>query len=168
MSTSLTTPKALSTQERTRVAIQRLRELINADDMKLLNAAIAEAAAAEAARNADFRATLRRVYEDLRAHASSAARSQRSREQPAVALIPLPGSEGARFDPFAPLDPYALLRLYGSQQLQAALSNYSIVALRQAAAVVRQKRPGTKPADARKADSIIAYIVQNLTEDVPH
>ena len=102
MSTSLTTPKALSTQERTRVAIQRLRELINADDMKLLNAAIAEAAAAEAARNADFRATLRRVYEDLRAHASSAARSQRSREQPAVALIPLPGSEGARFDPFAP------------------------------------------------------------------
>jgi hypothetical protein len=78
-------------------------------------------------------------------------------------LVPLPGTEGARFDPFAPLDPYALVKLYGPQQLQAALSGYSNATLRHAVTLVQRRSPKTKPADARKSESLIAYIVQQLT-----
>src|SRR6478735_8892244 len=102
MSTSLTTLKPLTVQQRTKVATEQLRELIDADNVKLLNAALTEAAAAEAVRNTAFRAAIRRIYEDLSRLPSSPTRTQRSREQSSVKLIPLPGSEGARFDPFAP------------------------------------------------------------------
>jgi hypothetical protein len=163
MSMTLTAPKRQTIQQRTKVATAQLRELIDADDVKLLSAAITQAAAAEAMRNAAFRASVRRIYEELRTQPLSTARTQRSNRQSTVELMPLPGTEGARFDPFAPLDPYALLRLYGSQQLGAALAGYSSTALREAVTVVRQKHPKTKPKDARKADSLIAYIVQQLT-----
>ncbi len=162
MSTTITTPKPLTMQQRTKVALQQLRELTDADDVKLLNAAINEAAAVEAVRNSAFRATIRRIYEDLSALPSSATRGRRIREQSPVELIPLPGSEGARFDPFAPLNPYALLRLYGPQQLRTALSGYSMAALREAVTLVRQKHPETKPKDARKAESLIDYLVEHL------
>jgi hypothetical protein len=151
-------------QQRTKVATEQLRELIDANNAKLLTAALTEAAAAEAVRNTAFRAAVRRIYEDLSRLPSSPTRTQRTSEQSSVKLIPLPGNEGARFDPFAPLDPYALLRLYGPQQLEAALSGYSISALREAVVLVRQKHPSTKPKDARKIDSLIDYIVQQLTK----
>jgi hypothetical protein len=151
-------------QQRTKVATAQLRELIEADDVKLLSAAITQAAAAEAMRNAAFRTSVRRIYDELRTQPLSTTRLQRSRGQSTVELVPLPGTEGARFDPFAPLDPYALLRLYGPQQLRVALSGYSSAALREAVTVVRKNHPRTRPKDARKADSLIAYIVQQLTE----
>lgn len=163
MSTTLKMPKPLTVQQRVKVATQQLRELVDADDVKLLNAAIAEAAAAEAVRNMEFRATVRRLYEDLSALPATATKAQRSQEHPSSTLVPLPGSEGARFDPFAPLDPYALLRLYGRHQLRTALQGYSSDALREAVMAVRQNYPGTKPKDARKVDSLIDYIVQHLT-----
>lgn len=164
MSTTITTPKPLTMQQRMRVATQQLRDLIDADDVKLLNAAITEAAAAEAVRNTVFRATIRRIYNDLSELPSNGTKAQRMRAHPSIELVPLPGSEGARFDPFAPLDPYALLRLYGPQQLRDALSGYSMSALRQAVVIVGQKHPGTKPKDGRKADSLIEYVVERLTK----
>ncbi len=163
MSTIFKMPKPLTMQQRVKVATQQLRELIGADDVKLLNAAITEAAAAEAVRNTAFRAVVRRLYEDLSTQPTSATRTQRSRERSSTELIPLPGSEGARFDPFAPLDPYALLRLYGPQQLRIALQGYSLNALREAVAIVREKHENTKPKDGRIVDSLIDYIVQQLT-----
>src|SRR5258708_13552710 len=99
----------------------------------------------------------------MRLRATTTTRTRESGTANAVELVPLPGTEGARFDPFAPLDPYALLRLYGPQQLGAALSGYSATALREAATMVRGKDPKTKPTDARKTDSLIGYIVQQLT-----
>lgn len=164
MSTTITTPKPLTVQQRIKVATEQLRELIDADDGKLLDAAAIEAAAVEAVRNPAFRATVRRLYENLSVLPSPATRTQRTMKQSSDELIPLPGSEGARFDAFAPLDPYALLRLYGPQQLRAALSGYSINALREAVVLVRAKHPGTKPKDARKVDSVIDYVVHYLTE----
>jgi hypothetical protein len=125
----VTMPKEPTAQQRAQVATAQLRALVAADDAKLLNAAIVEAAAEEALRSATFRASVRRVYDELTAHQRNSTRNgtraQRGKGQPPAELVPLPGSEGARFDPFAPLDPYALLRLYGPHQLRAALSGYS-------------------------------------------
>ena len=39
--------------------------------------------------------------------------------------MPMPGAESTKFDPFAPLNPYHLLTLYGPHQLRDALSVYS-------------------------------------------
>jgi len=163
MSTTSTRDKAPSVQQRGKAATQRLQALIGGDDLKLLNAAMAEAAAEEAARNLTFRATIRRLYEDMREQPVT-TRSRQPVDYASVKLTPLPGSEGARFDPFAPLDPYALLKIYGPEQLPIALRGYSLTALREATALVRQQHPGTKPNDSRKADSLIEYIVQWLTK----
>ena len=166
MATNRTSLKTQSVQQRTKLATQQLQELTGAEDAKLLSAAVAEAAAAEAEHNAAFRATVRHIYNELRSQAQMATTtgSRTSGKAKQVELVPLPGTEGARFDPFAPLDPYALLRLYGPKQLEAALSGYSTTALRGAAGIVRQKHPQTKPADARKSDALIGYIVQHITE----
>jgi hypothetical protein len=161
MSETLTTSKRQATQ-RVQGATAQLQSLIGASDLKLLSAAVMEAAAIEAVHNPGFCRAVQRIYEELSAKPARATVSRlRSSSHPE--LVPLPGTEGARFDPFAPLDPYALVKLYGPQQLQTALSGYSATTLRQAVALVQQRYPKTKPADARKSESLIAYIVQQLT-----
>jgi hypothetical protein len=163
MSATLTTSKRQATQQRVKDATAQLQSLIGATDVTLLSAAVTEAAAAEALHNPAFRRAVQRIYEDLSAKPARATAS-RAQAPSHSELVPLPGTEGARFDPFAPLDPYALVKLYGPQQLQTALSGYSAATLRQAVALVRQKYPQTRPTDARKPESLIAYIVQQLTK----
>jgi hypothetical protein len=163
MSATLTTSRRQANQQRVRDATAQLQSLIGATDLKLLNAAVTEAAAAEAVYNPAFRRTVQRIYEELSAKPTRVI-APRAQAPSHPELLPLPGTEGARFDPFAPLDPYALVKLYGPQQLQNALSGYSAAALRQAVALVRQRYPQTKPKDARKPESLIAYIVQQLTK----
>jgi hypothetical protein len=160
VSTTLDQP---TIQQRASAATAQLRQALGLDDLKLLSAAVAEAAAVEAARNAEFFARIRRIYEEL---ASMRVRQPRWRasNRPKTQLVPLPGTEGARFDPFAPLDPYLLLRLYGPRQLRAALSAYSYATLREAVAQVQQKNPGTRPKDRRKTESLIEYIVEHLEQ----
>lgn len=160
MSTAL---RHSTVQQRAMAATAQLRQLVDADDVRALSAAVAEAAAEEAERNTAFLSTLRRIYTEMTALSKGAQRTRRDTHYSDVELVPLPGTEGARFDPFAPLDPYALLRLYGPQQLRAALNGYSYARLREAVAAVRNKWPGTKPSDARKASSLIDYIVEHLT-----
>jgi hypothetical protein len=162
MSATLTTSKREATQQRIKYATAQLQSLIGATDVKLLSAAVTEAAAAEALHNPTFRRMVQRIYDELSTSPVRATTS-RAKAPRQSALVPLSGTEGARFDPFAPLDPYALVNLYGPAQLQTALSGYSAATLRQAVALVRQKHPQTKPTDARKPESLIAYIVQQLT-----
>ena len=162
MSATLTTSKRLTTQQRVNGATAQLQSLIGASDVKLLSAAITEAAAAEAVHNPTFRRTVQRIYEELSAKSTQSATCH-SRVPSHAELVPLPGTEGARFNPFAPLDPYALVKLYGPAQLRTALSGYSAATLRQAVTLVQQRYPQTKPTDARKSESLIAYIVQQLT-----
>ncbi len=162
MSATLTTSKRQANLQRVRDATAQLQRLIGATDVKLLSAAVTEAAAAEAVHNPAFRRTVQRIYEELHAHPTRVTAP--AAQAPSHAdLVPLQGTEGARFDPFAPLDPYALVKLYGPQQLHTALSGYSAPTLRQAVALVQQRYPQTKPTDARKSESLIAYIVQQLT-----
>jgi hypothetical protein len=163
MSATLTTSKRQANQQRALDATAQLQTLIGATDVKLLSAAVTEAAAAEAVNNPAFRRTVQRIYEELSEKPSRVTVS-RTQASSRGDLVPLPGTEGARFDPFAPLDPYALVKLYGPQQLQTALSGYSVATLRQAVALVQQRYPQTKPTDARKSESLIAYIVQQLTK----
>jgi len=159
MSTTLDQP---TIKQRASAATAQLRQALGLDDLKLLSAAVAEAAASEATKNSEFFARIRRIYEELanlRVHQPS---RRRVSTQPRSQLVPLPGNEGTRFDPFAPLDPYLLLRLYGPHQLRTALSAYSYAGLRKAVTAVQTHYPGTKPRDGRKTESLINYVVERL------
>ena len=75
MSATLTTSKRLTTQQRVNGATAQLQSLIGASDVKLLSAAITEAAAAEAVHNPAFRRTVQRIYEELSAKSTQSATS---------------------------------------------------------------------------------------------
>ncbi len=160
-----TTPRSRTLQRRAAEATGRLRTLVAVADLTLLSAAVVEAAAEEAVRNSGFRSRVRQIYHELAtpparppAPAHRGAPSMQSRS----VLVPLPGTEGVRIDPFAPLDPYVLLRLYGPQQMRPALARYSFTSLKEAAKTVKERHPDTKPRDARKADALLDYIVEHV------
>lgn len=134
--------------------------MLGLDDLKLLSASIAEAAAEEIARNEQFSRRIRDLYAELASKQGVKRTSQIP--VPAVELVPLPGSENVRVDPFAALDPYLLQRLYGARQLREALSVYSLSKLKEALSPVEQRNPGTKPKNKSRKDSIVDYIVEHV------
>lgn len=152
-----------SLQQRAAAATAELKRILGLDDLKLLSAAVAEVAAAQAATHPDFAARIRSAYAELAALRGRRSRPSVAAPAPRAQLTPLPGSESIRFDPFAPLDPYVLLRIYGPEQLRDALSAYSLSALREATAAVQARNPDTLPIDRRTKATLINYIVDCLT-----
>jgi hypothetical protein len=151
-------------QQRASDATGRLRTLFDVADLKVLSAAVAEAAADEAVRNPAFRTRVRRLYDELAALSPGRPRplTRLGESQAEGEPVPLPGTEAIHIDPFAPLDPYILLRLYGPRQMRPALARYSFTSLKEAAKTVRDRHPSTKPRDGRKADALLDYIVEHV------
>lgn len=151
-------------QQRAAAATAELKRASGLNDLKLLSAAVAEAAAAEAVKNADFLACIRSIYAELTKAPNRQPRAK-APHQELPELIPLPDVDGSRFDPFAALNPYELLRLYGLSQMATALNGFSLEKLREAATFVKERHPGTKPKDGRRKDSLIAYIVEQMATE---
>lgn len=152
----------LTVQERSVEATRRLREAVGGDDLKLLATALAEAAVEEMQHNAALTLRVRDKYEQLSA-LKGAGRSTRTHARlPAARPTPIASAGDIRIDPHAPLDPYILLKLYGPSQLKAALDGYSMNKLKEAATLVQQRHPGTRPRDKRRADAVIDYIVEHV------
>ncbi|HEX8732606.1 MAG TPA: hypothetical protein VF725_11175, partial [Ktedonobacterales bacterium] len=68
-------------------------------------------------------------------------------------------------DPFAPPDPTYLVQAYGIHQLARALQDYTVDMLKQAAAKIETRHPGTKPTNRGQRASLIDYIVQHTTQE---
>jgi len=156
------TTKLKTVPQRAAEATRRLRTVLGLEDLKLLSAAIAEAAADEADRSAQFRSHVLTIYQELAMLQVSGSSRRPTHAADEVELIPLPGTEGIRIDPFGTVDPILLLRLYGPHQLRTALSGYSYTALKEAVSVVKSRYPKTKPKDGRKADALLDYIVEQI------
>lgn len=156
-----TTLKVRTTQQRATEATSRLKRMIGADNLKLLSAAIAEVAADEADSNPAFVSRVRAVYQELVSMPTTRARSAASKLAE-VELIPIGKVEGGGINPYAPLDPDYLSKLYGAHQLRAALSRYQLASLKDAAAKIQQEHPGTKPRNRSSKDSVIDYIVEHV------
>ena len=157
-----TTLKPLTIQQRSVEATRSLREALGLDDTKLLGTALAEVAAEEARHNPDFAQRIRQTYAELEQVNSSRTRAARTPSNIAPELIPLRTIEGLRFDPHAPIDPYMLQNIYGDAQLRHALERYSLARLKEAATLVEERNPGTRPASRAKKDAIIDYIVEHV------
>ena len=152
--------KSQTVQQRSAEATRTLRALLGLNDLKLLSASIAEAAAEEIVRNERFSGRVRNIYAELESKQQTPTSHRRQTHD--VELTPLPGAEHVRVDPFAPLDPFLLQRLYGSKQLRQALSVYSLSKLKEALSPVEERNPGTKPTNKGRKDAIIDYIVEHV------
>lgn len=133
-------------------------------DLKRLGIALAYAASEEVEHNTPFASQVRTIYDAL---ALSAATGTRGRgrggsgtKEPAVNLIPVKHVEGYEINLAAPLDPYFLYELYGSEQFPIALGLYSATRLKEAVAIVQERHPGTKPSNRSRKDALVEYIIR--------
>jgi hypothetical protein len=133
------------------------------NDTTILGTALAEAAAGEVRLNAQFRAEVRRRYDELTALRSVPAKRQPAK--PKVVLGPLVAIRhtGAPIDPFAPPDPKTLMYVYGDDKLGRALHEYTLDDLKRTSATIEAAHPGTKPRSKAVKQAVIDYIVRYST-----
>src|SRR5690348_14881389 len=147
-------------------AAKRVAETLGLDDAKRAATALAVAAAEEVDDNSRFAARVRAVYNLLPAAGTSAGgRSSRVSGGPErtskalnVELRPIKRVDGFTLDPAAPLDPYLVYEAFGAEQLPTALDLFPLAKLQQAARIVMERNPHTKPVNTRAKAGIIEYI----------
>ncbi len=160
---SVTIERPQTAAQRNVNATAELREIFGFDDPKLLNTAIAEAAIVEARRNPNFAQRVRDFYQELlNVPKRTPARSQRQRKEkrPISRVNPIARVEGYEFDPFAPLDPYFYLKIYGVEQFPILLEEQTLSTLKFAAKKLMDEHPGTRPKTLSKKADVIAYIIE--------
>lgn len=133
-------------------------------ELKNLATALAEAASTEISHNTAFRERVLSVYQEL-ARASAPVRSNgtTSRAKPSkLQLIVRRHVDARLFGPDRPLDPYLQQYVYEDDQLRTALDRFPATELKQAAAIVEQRNPGTKPANRSQKAALLEYILAQL------
>jgi hypothetical protein len=150
--------KSPTPAQRGAVAAQQAAEMLGAEDVKRMGAALAEAALEGMRRNSSFAAHVRQLYESM---APRRAITEPKRTKSRVELVPIRQLD-VEINPAAPPDPYLLLELYGPEQLPLALEPYSTPRLRETVKRLQTRRPGTKPQGMTK-QAVIDYIVHHAT-----
>lgn len=156
----VTKPPSLS--QRTARALAQLGEILQRSDTKLLTAALVETAVGEMERNQAFARSVQLLYDALAATAKPTHPKPAAR--PRKELIPIVEAGEIVLDRIDRPDAYILQRLYGNEQLRDALDGYTLASLKEMAAEVTARNPGTRPFSLRTKASIIDYIVARLTE----
>jgi hypothetical protein len=170
----MSAPSGSSTAEsedRSVAAIRRLCDelslgALKPKELKHLTTALMEASASEAAHNAVFRECILSSYAELKA--STAPKPSRSRggttqaKTPMAWLTPIHPVDPKRFGPDKLLDPYLIQYAYGDENLRAILDGYSANRLKEAAAIVEERNPGTKPTSRSRKDSLLEYIIRYI------
>jgi hypothetical protein len=156
--------RTLTPTRRMQEALKRARDQLGVEDMKILTAALVEAAADTLHRDALLTARVRLAYKEMASR--PAAKRQTSKLVPwDVELTPVKRIEGYVANPALPPDPYFLYEAYGKTQLPIALGRYKLSDLLLAMEMVQGRNPGTKPKNKAKRDLVIDYIVQHITGD---
>jgi hypothetical protein len=170
---SATTTDTVTIQER---SAQATRELWAALDLgafnpahtKYLSVALAQAAAEEALKNANFAQRVRTLHQELvpakasrRALVSDGPARSTAKGPQRVELIPISAVSEDDLNPYGPPNAFVLQRLYGNYQLRQALERYSLTALKDAFPLVQEHYPGTRPKKITKP-GIIDYIVEHV------
>jgi len=153
-----------TTSQRASEATTHLRQVLELDDLKILSTALAEVAAKEAQNNAAFAEQIRNVYAEILAANPTKSTVTKKSSEPAK-LIPIGNIEDETVSPYGELNPRIILKLYGAEQFPTALGEYTLVSLKEAAELIIQQHPGTKPKSKSKKDDVIAYIIQHVTAD---
>ncbi len=162
--------KGQTLQARSTAAIRHLRDSLrlplDMSDAAILMTALAEVVAEATGYHPDpgLADAVRQRYRELHALRST-RKPAGANKQTLPPLVPLKRADDeyatrVRVDPWAPPDPAAIIRVYGKDQLARALQDYMLDSLKQTAAKIEQRHPGTKPASRARKDAVIAYIVK--------
>src|SRR5258707_14269330 len=166
MRAATTTP--LSLKQRGEKATLILRQTLNLPatdaDATVFGTALAEIASKESIRNARFANAVRERYQALLVQKPVKKSSSTGAKGELPPLVPIRRIEGYRADPFNPPDPRFLTQLYGNQQLDRALQDYTLEMLKETAAKVQREHPGTKPTSMARKQAVTDYIVRYATE----
>ena len=138
---------------------ERTSKQLGLPDVKRVGVALAEIAAQEAERNRAFAERIRMLYAGL------APTRERKKMLTAfdVTLVPIKHVQGRELNPAEPLDPYFLFEVYGPAQLPTALSIFPVAKLKEGAAIVERRYPGTRPTNRGQKQALINYMVQWVT-----
>ena len=79
-------------------------------------------------------------------------------------LRPIAKMEGFKPDPFAPIDPYFYLKIYGHEQFPLALGEQTLGTLKVIANKLMADNPGTKPRTKSAKADVIDYIVKTVAD----
>jgi hypothetical protein len=164
MSATIEQPPTVS--QRTISATTQLQEIFGFKNLKALSAAIAEAAVKEARANPAFAERVRTLYQEFAPTKEAATpKGKQPSERPKTKLkaTPIARVEGYIPDPYGPLDPSYMLKIYGPDQLPLALDDHTLDQLKVAADNLMKTHPGTKPKTKSKKADVIAYIVEIVT-----
>jgi len=169
------TPTAV--KERSAAATRHLCETLHLEtlapkDLSYLALALAEVASQEAERNTEFNRRIRELFETITPPKkaakpqppSSSLWKQPTKEELMAPLKAVGSVDESRIAPYAPPDPYALLDLFGVEQLPRALYLRTLANLKRAVPFVQAQHPGTRPTSMAKKDAIVEYIMRYVTQ----
>ena len=163
---SLATNREAGTpKERADAAVRRICQVLGVGDVTTrqlpeLSAALAVIAADEVAHNVRFSGQVKAAFERVVEETAKTAKPKRPPRATTPKLEPLRHVDPSRFATYGPSDPYALLELYGQQQLPLALSKFLVTDLRKSAALVAQHNPGAQLKPRATKNEVIDFIVR--------
>ena len=166
-------------QERSSQATKRLYqalgyESLKSADLKYVALALAEVAADEILINPDFANKIKRILDSVfpkkdskesrsiakkQEPANSPIQKTSKKRSPIDSLIPLKSIDMRIINPYASPDPYLLYDVFGREQLEIALKEFTLPTLREMTASIEAKHvDGPKPNKSKK-DSMIQFIL---------
>jgi hypothetical protein len=143
-------------------AAKQVADTLGLADTKRVGIALASVAAEEVAHNSNFAARVRSAYATL------APSTSRKKPGTAAALasdiMPIKHVEGFELNPAAPIDPYLVYEAYGADQMPQVLEWLPLANLKESAARVEARNPGTKPVSRSSKAAVIDYIVHYVVD----
>jgi hypothetical protein len=144
-------------------AAKRVAQALGLDDTKRVGIALAAVAAEQVQVNPTFAARVRALYATLAPSAST--KKPTTAKALVTDLVPIKHVTGFQLNPAAPVDPYLVYEAYGAAQLPKALDLFPLAKLKESAALVEERNPGTKPVSRSSKTSVIDYIVHYVVKD---
>jgi hypothetical protein len=138
-------------------AAKHVAQLLGLDDVKRTGVALATAAAEEAERSATFAARVRALYSATMPLQPTTTRKKTPSTNTLWSELKLiKHVDGLDLNPAAPLNPYLLCEAFGADQLPKILDALPLAKLKESAALVEERNPGTKPVSRSSKLAILA------------
>jgi hypothetical protein len=141
-------------------AAKHVAQVLGLDDVKRTGTALATAAAEEAERNPSFAARVRALYSATMPLPTAGTRKKTSTTNTLWSELKLiKHVDGLDLNAAAPLNPYLLNEAFGADQLPKILDALPLARLKESAAFVEERNPGTKPVSRSSKSAVMDYII---------
>jgi hypothetical protein len=141
-------------------AAKRVAQLLGLDDVKRTGVALATAAADEAEHSPTFAARIRALYSATMPIQPPSTRKKTPNINTLWSELKLiKHVDGLDLNAAAPLNPYLLCEAFGADQLPKILDALPLAKVKESAALVEERNPGTKPVNRSSKSAVMDYII---------